>query len=498
MALRSGMRLWLSRNVVLGSLAVSLALNAWILSSTLLTQQVDPTCEVQKETLIQSMKILNNRLLRQEVPDKLVVPPTKERSSRGSSEGCSRPAVVDIEAARVWGKPRMTKGFLSIGIPTVKRENNTNYLDVTLNSLIEHTPESDRGQVTIVIFLADLDRDYNRRLSLEIQQNYSRYLSNGFIQVVQAHKSFYPQLEGLKQNFNDTQERVKWRSKQCVDFAFLFSYCRDLSEFYLQLEDDVISAEKYLKAIRDFVNSQTSAWTMLEFSELGFIGKLFKSSDLQRLADFIMLFYQEMPVDYLIRYFIQLLPHQKSFLHLPSLFQHIGKHSSLSGKQQNLVDSFFVDSLKRRYNDSDNPSAAVSTNIPVFRQFKPQLAYSAEPGYLWAKSPLAGQAFFVLFEDPARLARIVVETGSVEHSTDVLENGTLEASPRLVSVNELDNTPYCAEYVKLGEFENGRVEVMTRSREGLGSFEVKCLKVTVNRDQQVWMLVKEIAVWTVK
>ncbi|KAI8483436.1 Alpha-1,3-mannosyl-glycoprotein 4-beta-N-acetylglucosaminyltransferase C [Branchiostoma belcheri] len=419
------------------------------MAGTLLTQQVDPTCEVQKETLIQSMKILNNRLLRQEVPDKLVVPSTKERSSRGSSEGCSRPAVVDIEAARVWGKPRMTKGFLSIGIPTVKRENNTNYLDVTLNSLIEHTPENDREQVTIVIFLADLDRDYNRRLSLEIHQNYS-------------------------------------------------SYCRDLSEFYLQLEDDVISAEKYLKSIRDFVNSQTSAWTMLEFSELGFIGKLFKSSDLQRLADFIMLFYQEMPVDYLIRYFIQLLPHQKSFLHLPSLFQHIGKHSSLSGKEQNLVDSFFVDSLKRRYNNSDNPSAVVSTNIPVFRQFKPQLAYSAEPGYFWAKSPLAGQAFFVLFEDPARLARIVIETGSVEHSTDVLENGTLEASPHLVSVNELDNTPYCSEYVKLGEFVNGRVEVVTGNRQGLGSFEVKCLKVTVNRDQQVWMLVKEIAVWTVK
>ncbi|CAH1256768.1 MGAT4C [Branchiostoma lanceolatum] len=498
MALRSGLRLWLSRNVVLGSLAVSLAMNAWILSSTLLQQEVDPTCEVQRETLIQSMRILNHRLLRQEGSDKPAAQAAKEKPSGDSRVSCSRTSVVDTEAARLWGKPRRTKGFLAIGIPTVKRENNTNYLDVTLNSLIEHTPESKRDQITIVIFLADLDSDYNRRLSLEIYQNYSNYLDSGFMQVVQAPKHFYPQLEGLKQNFNDTRERVKWRSKQCVDFAFLFSYCHDLSEFYLQLEDDVISSEKYLTGIRDFINTQTSAWTMLEFSELGFIGKLFKSSDLQRLADFIMLFYQEMPVDYLIRYFIQLLPHQKSFLHLPSLFQHIGRRSSLVGKEQNLVDSFFVDSLKRRYNDSDNPPAVVSTNIPVFRQFKPQLAYSTEPGYFWAKSPLAGQAFFVLFEEPARLSRVVVETGSVEHPTDVLENGTLEASAHLVSVNELDDTPYCSDYVRLGDFGNGRFEAVTRSREGLGSFEVKCLKATVTRDQQVWMLVKEIAIWTVK
>ncbi|XP_035672330.1 alpha-1,6-mannosyl-glycoprotein 4-beta-N-acetylglucosaminyltransferase-like [Branchiostoma floridae] len=496
MAIRSGVRLWLTRNVVLGSLAVSLALNAWILSSTLLQLGADPTCDGQRETLIQSMRILNNRLLRQEGTDEPAVIGSK--MSSGDSVSCNRPGLVDPEATRVWGKPRKTKGFLSIGIPTVQREINTNYLDITLNSLIEHTSKSDQEQVTIVILLADLDNDYNRKLSLDIYRNYSLYLNSGFMQVVQAPKHFYPPLEGLKQNFNDTQERVKWRSKQCVDFSFLFSYCRDLSEFYLQLEDDVISSEKYLTGIRDFINSQTSAWTMLEFSELGFIGKLFKSSDLQRLADFIMLFYQEMPVDYLIRYFIQLLPHQKSFLHLPSLFQHIGKHSSLSGKEQNLVDSFFVDSLKRRYNDSDNPSAAVSTNIPIFRQFKPQLAYSAEPGYFWAKSPLAGQAFFILFEDAARLSRIVIETGSAEHPTDVLENGTLEASARLLSVNELDNTPYCSDYVKLGDFKNGRIETVTQSREGLGSFEVKCLKVTVTKDQQVWLLVKEIAVWTVK
>ncbi|KAI8513798.1 Alpha-1,3-mannosyl-glycoprotein 4-beta-N-acetylglucosaminyltransferase C [Branchiostoma belcheri] len=504
MVLRSGWTLWQLRNVILGTLVMFVLLNAWIMTITLQEQkqqQTDPACEEQRDALIETIKTFNKILRRQDNTGEEVSKPLVKARHEDKSivcEDCNRSGLVDTEATRVLGKPRKTKGFLTIGIPTVKRDQNSQYLGITINSLIEHTTEAEREQVTVVIFLADFDSYHNKKLSLEISHNYSQHLDGGFMQVIQAPISFYPQLEGLKQNFNDSEDRVKWRSKQCVDYAFLFSYCRGLSEFYLQLEDDVVSSEHYLTTIRDYIKAQKSAWSMLEFSDLGFIGKLLRSSDLQRLADFLLLFYEEMPNDFLIRHFLKLLPHRQTFARRPSLFQHIGKRSSLVGKEQNLVDAFYVDTLKRQYNDSDNPPAVVSSDMAAFGEFKPQLAYGPEPGFFWIEAPQSGQAFFVLFEKPARLSRIVIETSSEQHPKDILEKGTVQVSPKLLSMSEQDNTPNCADYVKLGYFENGRFEMATQGMEGLGSVEVKCLKVTVTEQQKMWILVREIAVWTVK
>lgn len=45
-----------------------------------------------------------------------------------------------------------------------------------------------------------------------------------------------------------------------------------------------------------------TTWAVLEFSELGFIGKLFRATDLPKLSKFMMTFYEEQPVDWLIRF----------------------------------------------------------------------------------------------------------------------------------------------------------------------------------------------------
>jgi len=73
------------------------------------------------------------------------------------------------------------------------------------------------------------------------------------------------------------EERVRWRAKQVVDYAALFAFSAGQSEYYLQLEDDVLCAPGYVSDIRQFIEKhQRTVWAMLEFSELGFIGKLFR------------------------------------------------------------------------------------------------------------------------------------------------------------------------------------------------------------------------------
>ncbi|CAB1335809.1 unnamed protein product [Coregonus sp. 'balchen'] len=129
--------------------------------------------------------------------------------------------------------------------------------------------------------------------------------------VVHAPKQYYPPLTGLKRNYNDNADRVTFRSKQNVDYSFLLQFCAGRSLLYLQLEDDVSCSQNFLSAIRGRVQQQEVVggvpWATLEFSALGYIGKLYHSEHLPLLSRFLFLFYQEMPCDFLFSHFRVLL-----------------------------------------------------------------------------------------------------------------------------------------------------------------------------------------------
>ena len=92
-------------------------------------------------------------------------------------------------------------------------------------------------------------------------------------------------------------------------------------------------------------NQKTDDWILLEFSRLGFIGKLFKTTDVPSLSQFILMFYQTKPVDYLLEHYIfdrlciiyepqrcKRETQSARIQYKPSLFQHMGYQSSLPGK----------------------------------------------------------------------------------------------------------------------------------------------------------------------
>ena len=133
-------------------------------------------------------------------------------------------------------------------------------------------------------------------------------------------------------------------------------YAQTRGHFYCQLEDDVQSKPGYFSAMKNFaLNQKSDEWILLEFSQLGFIGKLFKTSDIPSIIQFIVMFYKDKPVDWLLDHFvfvrvcrldndIKHCQRQKDSVRIqfkPSLFQHIGTHSSLPGKIQALKDGAF-------------------------------------------------------------------------------------------------------------------------------------------------------------
>ncbi|MEQ2196215.1 Alpha-1,3-mannosyl-glycoprotein 4-beta-N-acetylglucosaminyltransferase B, partial [Xenoophorus captivus] len=128
-------------------------------------------------------------------------------------------------------------------------------------------------------------------------------------------------------------------------------YAQDKGTYYIQLEDDVFAKTGYYSDMKAFaMEAASTEWLYLEFSQLGFIGKMFKTSDLPMIAEFFLMFHKDKPIDWLLDHILWVkvcnpekdnkhCDYQKAMLkkrYKPSLFQHVGLHSSLPGKLQHL------------------------------------------------------------------------------------------------------------------------------------------------------------------
>ncbi|NXI32528.1 MGT4C acetylglucosaminyltransferase, partial [Sterrhoptilus dennistouni] len=378
------------------------------------------------------------------------------------------------------------KKFLAVGMASVQRPRGF-YLLATLQSLFSQSTEEELQEMVVVVHLADTDPGWNMRVALTISQKFGQHILLGRLLLIHVPPEFYPTLEGLKRNFNDAEERVRFRSKQNVDYAFLLSFAANLSSYYLMIEDDVWSSKSFLTAIRRALASQEgSSWATLEFSKLGYIGKLYRSSDLPRLARFLLLFYQEMPCDWLLVHFRQLLAQRDVIRFKPSLFQHMGLYSSFQGTVNRLEDEDFQ---ANALDFPDNPPASLHTTMSVFKNYEPLKAYSSAQGYFWGKDPAAGSTFSIVFQQPARVSRVRVRTGSLEHPGDFLHSGLLELG------QHRGHSRDCSSYTPVGSFEKGTVEQQGLERVLPGP--VECVRIRVTQDQSEWLIIQSINIWTV-
>ena len=114
--------------------------------------------------------------------------------------------------------------FLTIGIPSIKRVINSTYLVKTLHELEAKSSAIDKTKIICVVFLCDVDHNYNFLMEKELISTFPNSLESGFFHIVRVKPDFYPSLDDLKRNFNDPPERVRWRAKQVSDFIFLFRW----------------------------------------------------------------------------------------------------------------------------------------------------------------------------------------------------------------------------------------------------------------------------------
>ncbi|XP_031809689.1 alpha-1,3-mannosyl-glycoprotein 4-beta-N-acetylglucosaminyltransferase B isoform X2 [Sarcophilus harrisii] len=439
-----------------------------------------------------------------------------------------------------------------MGIPSVRREVHS-YLTDTLHSLISELSAQEKEDTVIVVLIAETDTQYTMGVTENIKALFPTEIHSGLLEVISPSPHFYPDFSRLRESFGDPKERVRWRTKQNLDYCFLMMYAQAKGMYYVQLEDDIVAKPNYLSTMKNFALQQPSEeWMILEFSQLGFIGKMFKSLDLSLIVEFILMFYRDKPIDWLLDHILWVkvcnpekdakhCDRQKANLRIrfkPSLFQHVGTHSSLAGKIQKLKHkkglrlclstlrdcpknghpapaAGFINpthsfpDLSFRKKDKDfgkhalrkehmNPPAEVSTSLKTYQHFTLEKAYLRED-FFWAFTPIAGDFIRFRFFQPLRLERFFFRSGNIEHPQDKLFNTTVEVLP-------FDNPQSDKEalqegrgatlryprtpdgYLQIGSFSKGVAEGEVDPAFG----PLEAVRLSIQTDSPVWVILSEI------
>lgn len=420
------------------------------------------------------------------------------------------------------------KVSLVMGIPTVKRTHQS-YLSVTLKSVFENmvreksdiptpkdllmkllllqTPE-ENPECLIIVFVAETDLDFVKAVADEVDKQFPEHVQSGLVEVVGPSPDFYPDFSLLRQTLGDDPERVQWRSKQNLDYAFLMMYAQTRGIFYVQLEDDILTKPGFTSIMKNYALETSLAkksWMVIDFCQLGFIGKLFKTVNLPYFIEFFIMFYNDKPVDWLLEdvlatkmckldYNIKTCKKAKDTIrprYKPSLFQHIGTHSSLKGKVQKLKDKGFGRVVM--FVPHHNPPAIISTVIKHYKAYSINRAYLGETFY-WGLVPQAGDNIVFSLTPPVTLTGFKFVSGNAEHPSDKFISTTIEIAIQ----GGNDKIPSSLArtddgYVVLGSFdEQGVAQGKIEPDWG----EVAFLRFSIHASSENWVILSEMHLMT--
>ncbi|NXW10145.1 MGT4B acetylglucosaminyltransferase, partial [Fregetta grallaria] len=401
----------------------------------------------------------------------------------------------------IFGQQR-TGVSLVMGIPTVKREKQ-DYLINTLHFLLYELSEEQKNDCVIIVFVAEVSLP--GKVQNASLHSFPREIQSGVLEVISPPASYYPDLSNLKKTFGDSEDRVSYHLHVATSPPLAFWFF--VAFFFSQLEDDIIAKPDYIQSIKNFAAKQSQEWMILEFSQLGFIGKLFKSEDLPLIVEFFLMFYKDKPIDWLIDHllWVKVCNPEKDAIHCekekaklrirakPSLFQHVGIYSSLAGKIQNLKDKDFGKTVLHKAHN--NPPAKVDTSLRIYQQYTLEKVYKGKDCF-WASAPVAGDYIRFTFLNPLKVEKYFFRSGNMEHPGDKLFNTTVEVLPadetlrkELVDNRSKFNYPATKDgYLKIGAFENGIAEGSINQSIG----KIQAIRLSVNSDSPVWAILSEV------
>ncbi|KAG8586804.1 hypothetical protein GDO81_005486 [Engystomops pustulosus] len=354
-----------------------------------------------------------------------------------------------------------------MGIPTVKRKVKS-YLSETLHSLIDKLSPEEKLDCVIIVFIGETDLEYVHSVVGSLEKEFSTEIGSGLVEVISPPATYYPDLTNLKETFGDSKERVRWRTKQNLDYCFLMMYAQRKGIYYIQLEDDIVAKQNYFSTIKNFaLQLSNEEWMILEFSQLGFIGKMFQAPDITLIVEFILMFYKEKPIDWLLDHILWV---------------------KVCNPEKD-ADKDFLKPLLHKIHV--NPPAEVSTSLKVYQGHTLEKTYLGED-FFWAITPIAGDYILFKFDKPMHVERYLFRSGNPEHPGDLLTNTTVEVLPYQKDILDLKKETkekrLSDGFFRIGKFEDGVAEGPLDP----GLNPISAFRLSVLQNSAVWIILNEI------
>jgi len=275
-----------------------------------------------------------------------------------------------------------------------------------------------------VIALTDNETTIIKHRAAKLYDRFKHEIKAGILTVISPSNNIYPQFKNIDLNesgqrlpYGNSIKRSNWQAKLSLDFAFLFSYCSQLqSNYFLNLEDDVVPInKKFVSDILLFTKEQNEKyphWSSLIFSNWLSIGRLYRTRELKKLVDLILISYEKQPVDFIMHHFdvIQMADRSREFRRKPSLFDHIGDISTMEEGPW----------IKQKYNirlnqlKLQNPPAVLSTNMSQWQGYNLNYAYfpsNKSNHYFWGRKFSKGDVMDITLNETSTVKSIRIFTG---------------------------------------------------------------------------------------
>ena len=403
------------------------------------------------------------------------------------------------------------------------------YLMITLNKLFDYLKQNEKSFVRIVVALTDNNTHIVKQRAQKIHDTFQEEIENGLLHVISPSNNIYPRFKnnylkasGQRLPYGNSIKRSNWQAKLSLDFAFLFSYCGQLqSDYFLNLEDDVIPINRtFFDDITSYIqeqNSNSPFWNSLIFSDWLSIGRLYRSQDLKKLVDMILIAYEKQPVDFIMHHFdvIQMADKFTEFRRKPSLLKHIGDVSTieedLSMKRKYIAK---LNQWKRR-----NPPATLTTNITAWQGYTLDNAYfpSNKTGsYFWGRKYTKGDVIDITLDTISDIKSIRMLTGfGKDHERAgedrLIEGSILIAEEETGALTPSDSTKgqstgrnmkhsFCSKFSNINGHDisigYGGVMEYKPSRKDARKIlkRVKCIRFQINKGQSDWIMIRLIQI----
>lgn len=201
-----------------------------------------------------------------------------------------------------------------IGLTSIFRSSGGgDYLFMTVSRLFGSSASLDVSRIVVVVALTDIENiGWVIETRLRLITAFPQFYENGNLHIIVPPRRLYPHPKfHIKKKYSDTVDRTRWRTKQNYDVAFLMMYCSfSRAKWFLMIEDDIASGPLFVTRVLSYVANRRPDFIHAQFTYLGLIGKLFPMKLVLAFAKLLFAFAEEMPVDWLIWAFLDLVqPH---------------------------------------------------------------------------------------------------------------------------------------------------------------------------------------------